>query len=126
MEPFLAPDWPDALCAPQGGYYAETWFPAPSEHGNEAKAICRRCPRLDECLERVMDLHRKGLPQAGIWGATTAHERKTLMVGAERICPDCSTVTGPPVRGRNPRCEECWTVRRAKTYADYNERRRSA
>ena len=79
-----------ALCAQTD---PEAFFPDPGSHARYAKSVCAACPVRDECLEFVMDLHRKGMPQAGVWGMTTSHERKELMAGADRTCPDCGTVT---------------------------------
>lgn len=36
-----------------------------------AKAICRRCPIVDECLVYALETNQR----FGIWGATEGHER---------------------------------------------------
>jgi WhiB family redox-sensing transcriptional regulator len=120
------PAWmDDALCATYG--YSELWFPTQqSSTAAQAKAICRQCPVRTQCLEYALDRHRRGIIEAGVWGGTTEHERKDFMVGRTRICPDCGVATGPPVRGRNPRCGDCLKERRAETYRAYNERRKGA
>ncbi|MET9449891.1 WhiB family transcriptional regulator [Streptomyces cinerochromogenes] len=40
----------------------------------QAKAVCRRCPVRDQCLEWAMDTDQS----IGIWGGTTELERRTL------------------------------------------------
>ncbi|MFC5212521.1 WhiB family transcriptional regulator [Streptomyces coerulescens] len=38
---------------------------------DEAKAVCRRCPVREQCLDWAVDAG----PMDGIWGGTTAQER---------------------------------------------------
>lgn len=40
----------------------------------EARAICRRCPVVIECLAEALDEE----PQLGVWGGTTERERRRL------------------------------------------------
>ncbi|MGW7463840.1 WhiB family transcriptional regulator [Streptomyces xantholiticus] len=40
----------------------------------EAKAVCRRCPVMEECLDWAMD---NGLDD-GVWGGLSEEERRTL------------------------------------------------
>lgn len=64
-------DWTrHAACA---GTDTELWF---SDHPaiaklNEAKAICRRCPVLNDCTTYI-----QAHPQDGIWAGTTPGERR--------------------------------------------------
>jgi WhiB family redox-sensing transcriptional regulator len=46
-----------------------------------AKAACRRCPYMGECLEYAMELTP---PPVGVWGGTTEEERR-LMRRARRL-----------------------------------------
>lgn len=46
-----------------------------------AKAVCARCPVLARCLEWAL---RAGEPD-GIWGATTAEERRVLRGRGARV-----------------------------------------
>ena len=39
-----------------------------------AKAVCRQCPALDECLEFALATNQ----EAGVWGATSEEERRAL------------------------------------------------
>lgn len=54
----------------------ETFFP---NHANEspeaAKAVCRRCPVREKCLEHAL---REREPH-GIWGGLTTRERRRLL-----------------------------------------------
>jgi len=54
----------------------EVFFPAPSEPSDAAVALCRTCDVQGACLAwalEVGDCH-------GVWGATTARERRAMLV----------------------------------------------
>jgi WhiB family redox-sensing transcriptional regulator len=40
----------------------------------QAKAICRNCPVMDECLRWALDSGQ----EAGVWGGTSEDERRLL------------------------------------------------
>nr|BFD86455.1 WhiB family transcriptional regulator [Streptomyces sp. Xyl84] len=40
----------------------------------QAKAVCRRCPVRDECLEWALDTAQT----LGVWGGTSENERRAL------------------------------------------------
>lgn len=40
----------------------------------EAKAVCRRCPVIDECLKWAMETGQ----DAGVWGGMSEDERRSL------------------------------------------------
>jgi len=40
----------------------------------EAKAVCRRCPVIDDCLQWALDSGQ----DAGVWGGTSEDERRAL------------------------------------------------
>lgn len=74
-----APTWmPDF--APQGvqlacrepGVDPEVFFPLPHDSGDEAKAICRRCPVEVDCG----DWATWNLVADGIWGGLSPEQRK--------------------------------------------------
>lgn len=44
------------------------------EQEERAKAICRRCDVIDECLQWALDTNQ----DAGVWGGTSEEERRTL------------------------------------------------
>lgn len=61
-----------------------SWFFSDAQKDVErAKAVCGRCPVLEQCLERA-------LPQAslvGIWGGTTTDERRARRAARAGLCP---------------------------------------
>lgn len=61
-----------ALCAghPDKG----AWFADDMASAQRAKAVCRACPVMTECLEFAVATG----PHDGIWGATTPYERRRL------------------------------------------------
>lgn len=73
VPPFF--DHPDRACK---GKDTEMFFPeAGMGSANDAIAICRTCPFVDECAAWAT-------PQAhlhGVWGALTAHDRTQLRQG---------------------------------------------
>ncbi|MGH8904883.1 MAG: WhiB family transcriptional regulator [Egibacteraceae bacterium] len=71
-------NWRDrAACL---GMDTEWFFPAGStglaalEQAAEAKAICARCPVVEACLDWALATNQ----DAGVWGAKTEDERRTL------------------------------------------------
>ena len=67
---------PDKACADAN---PEIFFPNPrgNQHTNtthEAIRVCRRCPHTDACLAWALDTGQ----DYGIWGGTTAKERRKL------------------------------------------------
>jgi WhiB family transcriptional regulator, redox-sensing transcriptional regulator len=57
----------------------ELFFPigttGPALHQvDEAKAVCRRCEAVDECLSWALDSEQ----DAGVWGGLDEDERRTL------------------------------------------------
>lgn len=65
-----APWMANAVCA---GVDAELWFPEKGGTNQAAKAICRRCPVIAECLEYAL-----ARQELGIWGGTSERERIAL------------------------------------------------
>ncbi|WP_431961723.1 WhiB family transcriptional regulator [Actinacidiphila sp. bgisy160] len=76
-------NWRDAAAC--SGEDPELFFPI-SGSGlgmvqiGEAKAVCRRCPVTDRCLEWALGAG----PMEGVWGGTTEGERRTLQRRAVR------------------------------------------
>jgi WhiB family transcriptional regulator, redox-sensing transcriptional regulator len=70
-------DWRhDAICRDED---PELFFPAGNTGPGllqiaEAKTICRRCPSMTACLNWALESGQ----DAGIWGAMTEDERRTL------------------------------------------------
>lgn len=72
------PDWHrDAACA---GHPVEWFFPGRGEPVDQARALCNGCLVRAECRDYALTD-----PDAfahGVWGATSARERRTLRRGA--------------------------------------------
>ncbi|MFI2507117.1 WhiB family transcriptional regulator [Streptomyces sp. NPDC018972] len=56
---------------------------------DEAKAVCHRCPVMEECLAQALTAD----PVAGIWGGTTEGERRA--VGRRPVGPSGKTAATP-------------------------------
>ncbi|MEU0336727.1 WhiB family transcriptional regulator [Streptomyces sp. NPDC006193] len=80
-------DWRDeAACA---GEDPELFFPlsdsvAPDSQASSARAICRRCPVLLPCRSWAIE-HGE---DDGIWGATTAAQRRAIRRATRRDDPE--------------------------------------
>ncbi|WP_438490818.1 WhiB family transcriptional regulator [Streptomyces sp. S186] len=46
----------------------------------EAKAVCRRCPVIEHCLQWALEAHQ----EHGVWGGTSEDERRALKRAAAR------------------------------------------
>jgi len=66
-----------ALCRPGSGIPPGVWFPERGDTRGEerAKAICRQCPSLVECLGYALNAQEAH----GIFGATTPDERARML-----------------------------------------------
>ena len=62
-----------ALCAQTD---PEVFFPPVGSTGGKARRICRQCPVTAECLEVALARPAEG--DVGIWGGTSARERRAL------------------------------------------------
>ncbi|MEU6661216.1 WhiB family transcriptional regulator [Streptomyces sp. NPDC046821] len=67
------------------GYDPETFFPVGTTSlelakANEAKAVCRRCPVREHCLQWAQEAYIAD----GIWGGHTPKEREALRRRAAR------------------------------------------
>jgi WhiB family redox-sensing transcriptional regulator len=51
----------------------ELFFPEKGSSAGRAKALCRRCPEVVECLRWAMDHDERG-----IWGATSDRQRERM------------------------------------------------
>lgn len=113
----------DALCAQIG---ADLWFPDKGESAAAAKAVCRGCPVVQECLKYALDNNER----TGVWGAMSERDRRKLHrgVAAEELGPPpldplkCGTTA--QYKAHNRRGEKaCESCRRANAL-DFSERRR--
>ncbi|MCA1692056.1 MAG: WhiB family transcriptional regulator [Acidimicrobiales bacterium] len=57
------------------GLDPDVFYPPSDEESDEAKAICASCPVQEPCLEFALDSREAD----GIWGGTTARERRRLL-----------------------------------------------
>jgi WhiB family redox-sensing transcriptional regulator len=86
-------DWRDlAICR---GADPDLFFPIGNASSgptlmqtDAAKAVCHRCPALDQCLDWALDAD----PVEGVWGGTTGAERRAMRRRAAR---QDRTVTKP-------------------------------
>jgi WhiB family transcriptional regulator, redox-sensing transcriptional regulator len=78
--------FPDAGSVPEWHYYAacaaidideadRLFFPGRGQSVNAARAICLRCPVLDDCRDWALDQTDE---LYGVWGATSKGERRQL------------------------------------------------
>lgn len=78
----------------------------------EAKAVCRRCPVIDECAEWAFDNDER----YGIWGGLTEDERARMRrrAGRKRKEPDHGTTAGYKQHRRlgEKACESCLAANR--------------
>ncbi|QBI19182.1 WhiB family transcriptional regulator [Egibacter rhizosphaerae] len=76
-------DWrQQAACI---GEDPELFFPVGStgpalEQVERAKAVCRRCPVIEECLEWALATNQ----DAGVWGGMSEDERRALRRNRQR------------------------------------------
>ncbi|MCW2668576.1 MAG: WhiB family transcriptional regulator, redox-sensing transcriptional regulator [Frankiales bacterium] len=77
-------DWRhSALCREQD---PELFFPIGTTgpaavQVDEAKAVCRRCPSLEPCLNWALETGQ----DAGVWGGTSEDERRALKRRSTRV-----------------------------------------
>ncbi len=57
------------------GLDPDTFYPPSDDEAEEAKAVCASCPVREPCLEFALDTREA----EGIWGGTTARERRRLL-----------------------------------------------
>lgn len=62
----------DALCAQTD---PEAFFPEIGGAHRAAKAVCRRCPVINECLEHALTNGE----HYGVWGGTSETERRRIL-----------------------------------------------
>lgn len=94
----------------------DAWFPPkgqPSEETRYAKAICKGCPVIADCLAYALT---SPVMEHGIWGGMIESDRKSLRRGvglstrpANPIYPLCGTEAGAKVHERRgeKRCPAC-------------------
>ncbi|MFJ5266703.1 WhiB family transcriptional regulator [Streptomyces sp. NPDC088387] len=78
----VAPERPRAACADED---PELFFPIGDSgpaliQEEEAKAVCRRCPLMESCLQGALERGEA----AGVWGGLSEKERRSLKRRAAR------------------------------------------
>lgn len=72
--PRLNDVFPNAVCREMD---PEIFFPEPSDPGEVAKSVCRRCEHRVACAAFAIKNHM----EHGIWGGLTPDERKAIRRG---------------------------------------------
>ena len=104
----------EGLCAQSD---PDLWHPDHGQNGTAAKLVCRSCPVQIDCLTWAVENGE----HHGIWGGTTANERRHLKrsstitmdtvtaITAVVTESTCGTLYGVKVhrRNRTPVCDEC-------------------
>jgi WhiB family redox-sensing transcriptional regulator len=68
-------DWQDeALCKESD---PEAFFPEKGGSTKQAKAVCKRCPITEKCLQYALDNDER----YGIWGGKSERERRQILNG---------------------------------------------
>lgn len=91
-----------AACA---GHDPDLWFPHRGDATSPARALCTACPVSGDCLDYAL---RWNIDQ-GIWGGTSARERRTIRAENQPTRP---RFLGPPhgtssCYARGCRCDQC-------------------
>jgi WhiB family redox-sensing transcriptional regulator len=66
-------DWQDdGLCKESD---PEAFFPEKGGSTKQAKAVCKRCPITEECLQYALENNER----YGIWGGQSEHQRRQIL-----------------------------------------------
>ena len=72
-------DWQDeGLCKESD---PEAFFPEKGGSTKQAKAVCRRCPITEKCLQYALDNEER----YGIWGGKSERERRMILNGTVEV-----------------------------------------
>jgi WhiB family redox-sensing transcriptional regulator len=95
-----------AACA---GENVNTFFPdMPNSRAVAAKAICKTCPVINDCLQHALENYEQG-----VWGGTTdnqrRHLRRSLGIERQKVRPECGTTAAYAAHTRfgEPPCALC-------------------
>ena len=98
----------DGLCTEPAYVDSVEFFPERGESTDEAKTVCARCIVRAECLDYAIteDI------DVGVWGGTSARERRILTTGrkpaAKPLQPLCGGCGGRLPKGRvSEWCADC-------------------
>lgn len=106
----MEPSWNEhAACLDMD---SDVFFATDDAGVDVAKAVCARCPVVDECLAWAL---AHGEDQ-GVWGGTSERERRLLLAERGRPCVECGT-SFRPTRERLLVCsDDCARVRRSRQH----------
>ena len=81
------------------------FFPERGESTDQARAVCAACPVQTDCLQAALDRKER----FGIWGGTSARERKHLRRLIQPRTISCGTTAGYDKHRRDdtPICDDC-------------------
>jgi len=75
--------WADqALCAQTD---PDAFHPDAGGSTREAKAVCAKCPVVEDCLQWALTTNER----FGVWGGHSERERRAISNGTATTCPDC-------------------------------------
>lgn len=113
--------WADsALCAQSD---PELWFPEKGGTSSAAIDTCRQCPVATQCLEFALAHERTSMVNVdGVWGGTTAKQRKTMLADLPGLCALCPNERQP----QSTYCSRCSAARLEQRQRDYDQRQASA
>lgn len=66
---------------------AHLFFDDTPEAVTTAKAVCRRCHLVDDCLTHILTFEQHHGPQDGVWGGTTPAGRNRIRLNTEGAVP---------------------------------------
>lgn len=112
----------DALCAElvrTGKARAEWWFPERGEThvARWAKEVCAACPVREPCLDWAVNLPETD----GIWGGTSARDRKKIAGPRLRTCGWCAVGFLADAGQRTYCSDECRREARRAQNQEYRE-----
>lgn len=87
----------------------DLFYPEKGSSTRDAKAICRRCEAVDDCLDYALE-HKLYNWWDGVWGGTSPRERKALLAERAPVADtpaatvtECLPLTLVPSSPRDPR-----------------------
>lgn len=113
--------WHSAACKDQP---TQLFYVTAGQRGVKAKAFCKQCPVVEECLADALAREVSG-ERYGVWGGLTAFERRKKYDGLEdkpkpkaTICPAGHPLTEDNLvpSGRGYRCKACTLQRPPRTH----------
>lgn len=97
------------------------FFTERGESTDQARAVCASCTVQVECLEAALERNER----FGIWGGTSARERKHLRRPLQPRTITCGTTAGYDKHRRDntPICDDCDNAKTLDNQQRYQERK---